>query len=110
MHRQHLCSVSQSLVGLFELPQDSSIPDDEHFVEIEDTPGYQTAYSQLAFAGKRDHDPVATVPDARTNLAQSLHKLSTGHPGMVGPLVAQINPQARDFLQKYLQAANVSIA
>lgn len=44
------------------------------------------------------------------NLAQSLHKLSTGHPGMVGPLVEQISPQAKDFLQKYMQAANVSIA
>ena len=38
--------------------QDESIPDDEHFIEIEDTPGYQTAYSQLIFAGKPEHDPV----------------------------------------------------
>ncbi len=50
---------------MFELPEDSSLPDDEHFIEIEDTPGYQTAYSQLAFAGKTDHDPVAAVPNAK---------------------------------------------
>jgi hypothetical protein len=31
----------QALVGLFELPEDDSIPDDEHFIDIEDTPGYQ---------------------------------------------------------------------
>ena len=31
----------QSLIGLFELPEDGSTPDDEHFIEIEDTPGMQ---------------------------------------------------------------------
>jgi exportin-2 (importin alpha re-exporter) len=54
-------SLLVALVGLFELPEDESIPDDEHFIEIEDTPGYQTAYSQLIFAGKPDYDPVAGV-------------------------------------------------
>ena len=29
----------QALIGLFELPEDDSIPADEHFIEIEDTPG-----------------------------------------------------------------------
>merc|ERR1719392_340530 len=78
-----------TLIALFELPEDSTIPDDEHFIEIEDTPGYQTTYSQLIFAGKNDHDPVATIQDPKINLAQSLSKLSVGHPGLVTPLVAQ---------------------
>lgn len=29
----------QALIGLFELPEDDSVPDDEHFVEVEETPG-----------------------------------------------------------------------
>lgn len=29
----------QALIGLFELPEDDSIPDDEHFIEVEETPG-----------------------------------------------------------------------
>lgn len=40
----------QSLIGLFELPEDDSTPDDEHFIEIEDTPGtgtHTTAETQL---------------------------------------------------------------
>ena len=39
----HFCRVPllQSLIGLFELPEDGSTPDDEHFIEIEDTPGMQ---------------------------------------------------------------------
>lgn len=47
--------------------------------------GYQTAYSQLAFAGKKERDPFSgTVPDAKIFLAQSLQKLSAAHPGTVG--------------------------
>lgn len=86
---QHLVFVSrapllQALIGLFELPEDDSIPDDEHFIDIEDTPGYQTAFSQLAFAGKKEHDPIGeAVGNPKILLAQSLHKLSTACPGRV---------------------------
>lgn len=80
----------QSLIGLFELPEDDTIPDEEHFIDIEDTPGYQTAFSQLAFAGKKEHDPVGQmVNNPKIHLAQSLHKLSTACPGRVGALLPQ---------------------
>lgn len=60
------------------------MPDDEHFIDIEDTPGYQTAFSQLAFAGKKEHDPIGeAVSNPKILLAQSLHKLSTACPGRV---------------------------
>ena len=29
----------QALIGFFELPEDDSIPDDEHFIDVEETPG-----------------------------------------------------------------------
>jgi len=29
----------ESLIGLFELPEDTSTGDDEHFIDVEDTPG-----------------------------------------------------------------------
>lgn len=74
----------QALIGLFELPEDDTLPDEEHFIDIEDTPGYQTAFSQLAFAGKKEHDPVGqTVNNPKIHLAQSLHRLSTACPGRV---------------------------
>lgn len=77
-------SLLQSLIGLFELPEDDSVPDDEHFIDIEETPGYQTAFSQLAFAGKKEHDPIGdAVGNPKIHLAQSLHKLSTACPGRV---------------------------
>eukprot|EP00096_Caligus_rogercresseyi_P000645 TRINITY_DN11117_c0_g1_i1.p1 TRINITY_DN11117_c0_g1~~TRINITY_DN11117_c0_g1_i1.p1 ORF type:complete len:974 (-),score=386.32 TRINITY_DN11117_c0_g1_i1:7-2928(-) len=102
--------ILNSLIGLFELPQDESIPDDEHFIEVEDTPGYQTAYSQLIFAGKTKVDPVASIADPKIHLAQSLHKLSASSPGMLTPLISQLEPQAQQFLQAYLMAAGVTIA
>jgi exportin-2 (importin alpha re-exporter) len=48
----------QALIGLFVLPRDESSLPDDHYIEVDDTPGYQAAYSQLAFANKKDHDPL----------------------------------------------------
>uniref|UniRef100_A0A8C2DYI6 Exportin-2 n=1 Tax=Cyprinus carpio TaxID=7962 RepID=A0A8C2DYI6_CYPCA len=101
----------QALIGLFELPEDDSIPDDEHFIDIEDTPGYQTAFSQLAFAGKKEHDPIGdAVNNPKIILAQSLHKLSTACPGRVPSMLSTSLPaEALQFLQGYLQAATVQL-
>lgn len=87
----------QALIGLFELPEDDTIPDEEHFIDIEDTPGYQTAFSQLAFAGRKEHDPVGQmVNNPRIHLAQSLHKLSTACPGRVGDCSCMLVLQRRN--------------
>ena len=75
-------SLLVALIGLFELPEDESIPDDEHFIEIEDTPGYQTAYSQLIFAGKPAYDPVAGVSNIN-NL--KYNSTGTGNSSVVDP-------------------------
>lgn len=101
----------QALIGLFELPEDDSIPADEHFIEIEDTPGYQTAYSQLAFAGKKESDFLSeTVPQLKMGLAKQLEKMSSAHPGKVMPLIkGGVQADAQTFLQQYLQAANVTL-
>jgi len=98
-----------ALIGLFELPEDETIPDDEHFIEIEDTPGYQTAYSQLIFAGKPDHDPVAGVGDPKAFLAKSLGALSSQQPGRLPSIIGGLQQQPQVFLQQYLQAAGVTL-
>lgn len=100
----------QALISLFELPEDDTIPDDEHFIEIDDTPGYQTAFSQLVFAGIRDHDPFSELfPNPKTHLAQSLHRLSSKHPGKLqGMIQSGLSGDATQVLQSYLQTANIS--
>lgn len=102
----------KALISLLELPPDETIPEDEHFIEIEDTPGYQTAYSQLVFAGQREYDPFrGSVQDPREYLAQSLYRLSTSHPGKLPTLISTSLPSdAVMFLEKYLQLANVQLA
>ncbi|XP_074642803.1 exportin-2-like [Tubulanus polymorphus] len=101
----------QTLIGLFELPEDTTIPDDEHFIEIEDTSGYQTSYSRLMFAGKSERDPCHAVADMKLNLAKSLEKLSIGNPGKLQPLISSsLQPEAFNFLQHYLNAASVTLA
>ena len=98
----------QALISLFELPEDDSIPADEHFIEIEDTPGYQTAFSQLLFAGVKERDPFeSAIPNAKAHLAQCLHELSSRHPGQVPRMVAGLTGEAAQFLQTYFQSANV---
>jgi len=100
----------QALIGLFELPEDDSIPADEHFIDVEDTPGYQTAFSQLAYASKKDNDAFPEVLDAKEYLAKQLYRLSIAHPGKLGPLISQgLNPEASQFLSTYFNKAQVQI-
>lgn len=100
----------QALIGLFELPEDDSIPDDEHFVDIEDTSGYQTAYSQLVFAGKKSYDPCEEVADVKLYLAKSLHSMSKHHPGKLNPMIQSgVQAEAAKFLQQYLTAAGIQL-
>lgn len=100
----------QALISLFELPEDETIPEDEHFIEVEDTPEYQTAYSQLVMAGTKSRDPfVSSVPNAKMLLAQSLHRLSSQHPGKLpGMITTGLTNEASSFLHSYLQSANIS--
>jgi hypothetical protein len=46
-----------SAIRLLQLPTDETDADDEHFIDVEDTPGYQAAFCQLAMAGKKEFDP-----------------------------------------------------
>ena len=110
-YKTQFVALLTALIALFELPEDSSIPDDEHFIEIEDTPGYQTAYSQLIFAGKADTDPVelAGVGDPKHHLSLQLGRVSASQPGLLPPLIQQLQEQPRQFLSQYLGMAGVNI-
>ncbi|PNF40478.1 Exportin-2 [Cryptotermes secundus] len=103
-------SLLQALIGLFELPEDESSLPDDHYIEVEDTPGYQAAYSQLAFANKKDPDPLHGISDPRLHLAQSLYRLSVACPGRVSPLLRTgLSDANRAYLKNYLDAAGVQL-
>ena len=99
----------ESLIGLFELPEDLSTADDEHFIDVEDTPGkhqisplwlfdvviiktfvmrayigYQGSFNQLFSASKNDPDPFkGEIPNAKYFLSKSLENLSSSIPSKV---------------------------
>ena len=74
----------ESLIGLFELPEDTSTAEDEHFIDVEDTAGYQGGFNQLYSASKKDPDPFkGEIPNAKFYLAKSLEAFSAAQPNRV---------------------------
>lgn len=99
----------EALIELFELPPDESTLDGDHFVEVDDAPGYQAAFSQLSFAQPKTQDFLAEVKDGRKFLAESLSTLAQARPGEVPNLVAAIGDNHKQALQKYCDQAGVRI-
>lgn len=96
----------QALIELFELPPDESSIEGDSFIEIEDTAGYQVAYSQLNFAtGKRD-DPFAEIPDGKRFLIEHLSKMNQPE---VRNFLQQMPAQHQSALQKYAAQFGVSL-
>ncbi|CAG9793023.1 unnamed protein product [Diatraea saccharalis] len=111
--RQHLARywppLMQALISLFELPTDESTLPEDHFIEVDDTPGYQAQYAQLTCAKGAATDPLASIDDPKRYLAESLGNLSRTSPGFLPPLVAALDEPHRQALQTYLNAYSVQI-
>ena len=101
----------KALICLIELPEDSTIPDDEHFIEVEDTPGYQSAYVRLVYGSRKEDDPFeGQIADVRVHLARSLSALSNQHPGVLSPVLAKhLDASQSAHLNAYLQQAQVGL-
>lgn len=48
----------QALLSFFEMPVDDNTLPDDHFIEVDDTPTYQTASARLNFANNVKNDPL----------------------------------------------------
>ncbi|XP_076182593.1 chromosome segregation 1 [Ptiloglossa arizonensis] len=97
-----------TLIEFFELPQDqTTVPEDDMFPEIDDTSGYQIGYSQLVCAKNPPKDPLQAIGDIRLHLAQGLGRLS---PGQLPNLLGQIPEPNANHLRKYLQTAGITVA
>ncbi|XP_072948285.1 exportin-2 [Epargyreus clarus] len=99
----------QALISLFELPPDETTMPDDHFIEVDDTPGYQAQYAQLTCAKGPNSDPLAAVEDPKRYLAESLGNLSRAHPGILQTRIAAMEEPHRRQLQTYLAAYNVQL-
>ncbi|OWR48872.1 exportin-2 [Danaus plexippus] len=99
----------QALIALFELPPDETQLPDDHFIEVDDTPGYQPVYAQLACAKTGSDDPLAAIEDPKRYLAESLAAMSRDFPGVLPPRVGSLDEPHRGVLQNYLQSYGVAI-
>ncbi|XP_059055862.1 exportin-2 [Achroia grisella] len=99
----------QALISLFELPPDESSLPDDHFIEVDDTPGYQAQYSQLACARGASNDPLASIEDPKRYLAESLGTMARAAAGVLPPRIAAIDEPHRVALYTYLTVYSVQI-
>ncbi|XP_058058317.1 exportin-2 [Anopheles bellator] len=100
----------QNVVQIFELPPDESAIDGDNFIEIEDVPGYQAAYSQLNFAQSKPVDPLPDIGNTRQYLVQNLGRLAQTQAGKVGTLIAALPAAHQEALQKYCAQSGVQIS
>lgn len=102
----------EALIRLLEAPEDTTIPDNEHFIEVDDVSGYQAAYSQLQFANKQAEDPLKHIQEPRLLLVEGLSALSrTAGQGKLPSLIQTgLTPDANQFVQRYLQTAGVTLS
>lgn len=102
----HWTGMIQALIELFELPPDESNIEGDNFIEIEETAGYQVAYSQLNFAtGKRD-DPFSEIPDGKRFLIEHLSKMNQPE---VKDFLSRLPVQHQTALQKYGASFGISL-
>lgn len=92
----------EALIKFFELPVDESTFPDDHFVEIDDTPTFQTTSAKLNFASNRKEDPLQAVTEPRQFLVQGLASLGPRQPGRLPGLIGRIDAQCQTILQGYL--------
>jgi len=103
-------TVLTALFKLLELPQDLAGDnlDDLYTLDLEES-GYQASFAKLATAAPVKEDLFPSITDSTVFLAQGIMALSQRHPGKVGAL-AQQSEGANEFLPKYFQRANLSMA
>jgi hypothetical protein len=67
----------ESLVCLFELPEDSASAEEDLFFDAEESSGYSATFNQLFSAARKQSDPFnGQVPDAKAYLAHQLATMS----------------------------------
>lgn len=91
------------------------LSDDEDDAPIESGEAY-SGHSQLRWAGDGRNGTVSGRPvvaagvDPISHLSERVATFTARHPGMFGPVVEQMEPGAKQALQKYLTASRTSLS
>ncbi|XP_050506211.1 exportin-2 [Diabrotica virgifera virgifera] len=99
----------QALLKFFEMPVDSSMLPDDHFIEVDDTPTYQTTSAKLNFANTVKSDPLQAIAEPRQFLVQSLATLGNSQPGRLPVYISNMDVQVQTILNSYLSKFAVQL-
>ncbi|CAH1099878.1 unnamed protein product [Psylliodes chrysocephalus] len=99
----------QALLSFFEMPRDETTLPDDHFIEVDDTPTFQTASAKLNFANGVKNDPLQAITEPRQFLVQSLATLGGSQPGRLPTYINNTNAQTQTILQGYLAKFGVQL-
>lgn len=103
-------SLLESLVCLFELPEDNTVADEDHFINVEENTGYQSSFNQLFSATRKQSDPFnGQVPDAKAYLAKQLSAVSNNVSFSITSLLSQLTIESQKHLQQYLSESSVQL-
>lgn len=91
------------------MPRDESTFPDDHFIEVDDTPTFQSTNAKLNFANNTKSDPLQGVSEPRQFLAQSLGSLGSSQPGRLPTFVNKLNQETATILQRYLVKFGVQL-
>ncbi|XP_044735221.1 exportin-2 isoform X2 [Chrysoperla carnea] len=100
----------EALVCVLEMPQDDTVFADDHFIEVDDTPTFEQAYSNLNFAKSPQLDPLQGITDLRQLLAQGIGNLSAGNPNQLTNMIGALGSNYQIALKEYLGKYNVHVA
>ncbi|XP_050295241.1 exportin-2 [Anthonomus grandis grandis] len=99
----------EALLVYFEMPPDQSTLPDDHFIEIDDTPSYQTSNAKLNFANNSKEDPLAGLGEPRQFMIESLATVGRSYPGKVPTLISNTSRESQEILQNYLVKFGVQL-
>ncbi|KAG5890853.1 hypothetical protein JTB14_016286 [Gonioctena quinquepunctata] len=99
----------QALLSFFEMPRDESTLPDDHFIEVDDAPTFQSASAKLNFANTAQSDPLQAIAEPRQFLVQNLSTLGSSQPGRLPTLISNTNSQSQTILQGYLAKFGVQL-
>lgn len=108
------------------MPRDESTFPDDHFIEVDDVPTYQSTNAKLNFANKTKSDPLqgisweglylsglklrfSGISEPRQYLVQSLSSLGSSMPGQLPAVVNNISQESANILQGYLAKYGVQL-
>ncbi|CAH1995880.1 unnamed protein product [Acanthoscelides obtectus] len=91
------------------MPVDESTLPDDHFIEVDDTPTFQTASAKLNFANSTKNDPLEAVSEPRQFLVQNLSTLGRSQPGRLPTLISNTSADCQRILQQYCAKFSVQL-